>query len=57
MNQIALRFMREYEHGVYEGAKYARQYGDLQRLYDASSDEFFIEEINDAYEDFKRELV
>ncbi|WP_262034517.1 hypothetical protein [Acinetobacter baumannii] len=32
------------------------QYGDLQRLYDASSDEFFIEEINDAYEEFKRSL-
>ncbi|EII5854289.1 MULTISPECIES: hypothetical protein [Acinetobacter] len=57
MNPTALRFIREYEHGVYEGAKYARQYGDLQRLYDASSDEFFIEEINDAYEEFKRSLV
>jgi len=49
--------MKEYEHGVYEGAKYVRQYGDLQRLYDASSDEFFIEEINEAYEEFKRSLV
>ncbi|HAV3010429.1 TPA: hypothetical protein JH947_003888 [Acinetobacter baumannii] len=70
MNPTALRFIREYEHEVYEGAKYARQYGDLQRLYDASSDEFFIEEINDAssdeffieeindaYEEFKRSLV
>ncbi|EHU2215497.1 hypothetical protein A1E08_RS10870 [Acinetobacter baumannii] len=57
MNPTALRFIREYEHEVYEGAKYARQYGDPQRLYDASSDEFFIEEINDAYEEFKRSLV
>ncbi|EMQ7166023.1 hypothetical protein ACQYA1_003521 [Acinetobacter baumannii] len=57
MNPTALRFIREYEHEVYEGAKYARQYGDLQRLYEASSDEFFIEEINDAYEEFKRSLV
>ncbi|WP_262016438.1 hypothetical protein [Acinetobacter baumannii] len=39
MNPTALRFIREYEHEVYEGAKYARQYGDLQRLYDASSDD------------------
>ena len=54
MNQTALQFMREYEHGFYDGAKYTRQYGDLQRLYDASSDEFFIEEINDAYEKFKQ---
>lgn len=53
MNQIALRFMKEYENGELQGARYARQY-DLQRLYDSNNDEFFIEEINDAYEEFKQ---
>lgn len=54
MNQSALQFIKQYEDGFYEGAKYAREYGDLTKLYDKSTDEFYIEEINEAYEEFKR---
>lgn len=54
MNQTALQFIKQYEDGFYEGAKYTREYGDLRKLYDESTDEFYIEEINEAYAEFKR---
>jgi len=38
-----------------EYPEFINQFGEIQKFYDASSDEFHIEEINDAYVDFKND--
>lgn len=54
MSKTTFKFIQWYESKYPE---FVNRYGALKRLYDSDLDSFFIEEINDAYEEFKRSLI
>jgi len=51
MNQITRQFIKHYES---EHPEVVRNYGGLNRMYDIDLDTFFIEEIDEAYFEFKQ---
>ena len=51
MNQITRQFIKAYES---EHPEVVRNYGGLNRMYDIDLDTFFVEEIDEAYFEFKQ---
>ena len=51
MSKITLNFIQWYEAQYPE---FVNKYGALKRLYDNDLDSFFIEEIDDMYNEFKK---